>query len=168
MNELTTLRAGGIILVIVVITLAVGSQIVGEVREEQTDVITLHVVNESSSPTYNTGENLNQVAGRQPPALSLNVYDVWNSTGNFHVLSTSYVANGTTQWTMNNQTLENWTFQVTYSFTADELTTAGNVSTSGLDALVEFGDWFVVIVTVLIASVIITILLTGFRRRSSA
>lgn len=37
-----------------------------------------------------------------------------------------------------------------------------NTTTLGLDAMAEFGNWFVIIVLVVIAVVIITLLLRGF------
>lgn len=41
-------------------------------------------------------------------------------------------------------------------------TTEHNTTTLGLDAMAEFGNWFVIIVLVVIAVVIITLLLRGF------
>lgn len=153
------LTAAAIAILALAIIVSIGAQILGEVETALTD--TSSETEQVNCTTTNASRSLGHriiVSGSESAIREQGYLTLTSGThpsGNYTI--TDYIA-GTL--VCHEVSLENQTINVTYSY--ELLGTSRNTTIEGISAVGEFGDWFTIIVIVLIAVFVIALILRGF------
>ena len=170
MVDIQGLRGGAVAILILVFIVVIGIQIVANTQTAITDRVSSETVNESLG-TIAANATVD-IAGIGLNKNGFTVISIYNTTvagtseaGDIRLETTSFsVTQGDEIATINmtNASLADDPFHVDYSNSRDDETVAYNTTQDGLAAGAEFGNWFVIIVLVIVAVFIITLLLRGF------
>lgn len=152
MESLTNGALGVGILVIVVVIIAT---LVSNVQTTQSTTATGSVVNESFTADTTTPYQLLNL-----PATNSSIV-VTNQTHTFEN-SIDYSVDGNSFINWINSTANTTGVNASYDFTSTVRTTAFNLSGDGLTGLDQYGNWFSIIVIVLVGAFIIVILRRSF------
>lgn len=161
MPNIEFLKVAGFSLVALIVTLAIGGQLIGNLQQATHTYETHTEANETfSGVAYNTANSFALLPFNQSRAVMTSVLAIWNSTTNV-VETTSYSTTNLT-WTVTNQSMENDTeYYVHYIYRVDIASAGFNLSGQGLSAVSTFSDWLTILVVVVIASVVVAILIKG-------
>lgn len=148
------LGAAGIALVVLVFIIAIGSQIIGEMQEANI---------KEQAPSYIANESLAVTSNNTYFGLAHNyvstVYIVENATTGNDVPAGNMTIDYDRGAIMVNDNLFVHTLNVTYDYYPT--TISSNVSGQGLSGMLQFSNWFTIIILVLVAVVIISLLIRG-------
>jgi hypothetical protein len=158
------LSSSAVAVLALIIIVAIGATVLQSVQTTQKAYATDLNVTDTANP-YTVNTTLGQVSlatlstkytGLHPSVTALTAF---NATSGAQLAGTLFTANITNpaalsfSWTsaLNNMTATNFSYTVTY----DKLNYDYNVTTQGLSALVNYGNFFNVIVVVIVFAVII-------------
>ena len=152
------LAAAAVTLLILVIIISVGAQIMGETQEAGKATESRSTANQSLGTELVNASSTVTGLGLNPTAYVIG--EVLNAT-DFQLASTGYTFTDAGVFTLTNMSHNNTVLRITFTNTADTEDEFYNTTVSGLEAVAEFSDWFVILVLVLIAVVIIALLVRG-------
>ena len=165
-EDMKKLVAGSVVLVAFFVIVIVGTTLLQNIKADTTNFILQSntALNESGTVTAGATTFFVQANALQKVA-SINY--VSNFSNDFHLPSTSYSLINHSAWNMTNTTFTGMKLNITYTYTRQLNTVAGNVTALGLGAMVQYSNWFVIIVIIVIMAVVITLLMKAFLSRGS-
>ena len=158
--NINMLVGSALTLIVLVITVTVGAQILGQIGTTQTQVDTNVIRNESITVDTSVPKTLVRVGSGTV------VVDIVqrNNLSSYYIFSTPKDYNVTDKGviTWSNTTSNNSAVNFTYTQTITVNKLEGNITAQGKDALKTYSDWFATIVVIVIAVVIIGLIIGAF------